>query len=316
MTEDALGETAVQPRESAAPLQDLFGLVGTVLAGKYQIERVVARGGFGVVYRAHHTSLGTVAAVKVLVVPEAFRGDRRASFLDGFRLEARTIAALDHAAIVRVVDFGEIASDDGTVPWMSMEWLDGTTLQDDLDARRGAAPRSPRETLALLRPAFDALACAHDAGVAHRDLKPANLMLARSRRGEVSLRVLDFGIAKVMDREEQPGSGLTQTRSELAAFTLGYAAPEQLSRTRTGPWTDVHALALIVTETLSGCAPYPERDATQAMAAVFLPTRPTPGRFAVRVGPWEEILGRALALSPTERPPNAAALFTPMPKTL
>ncbi|MFO0603679.1 MAG: serine/threonine-protein kinase [Polyangiales bacterium] len=286
--------------------QDVFGLVGRALLDKYLVDRVVAKGGFGTVYQGRHLELQTPVAVKVLMVPDRFQGDLREEFLEKFRLEARTIAALNHPAIVRVLDFGTALFAAGASPWMALEWLEGHTLESELEARLGQRGRSPREALALLRPAFDALACAHEVGIAHRDVKPANMMVVRARRGEPGLRMLDFGIAKVMEPEEQAGSGHTSTQTELTAFSLLYAAPEQISRSRTGPWTDVHALGLILTEILTDTQAYQAQDTTQIYAEIVGRERPTPGRAGVDVGPWEAVLARALSLRPAERHGNAA----------
>ncbi|MDP3218157.1 MAG: serine/threonine-protein kinase, partial [Deltaproteobacteria bacterium] len=289
---------------------DTFGLVGETLAGKYRVERVIAKGGFGAVYYARHTELDTPVAIKVLMVPGRFHDGSRAEFLEMFKREARTIASLGHAAIVRVIDFGSarFASGDES-PWMALEWLEGRTLEADLDHRPPGVGRSPREALDLFRPAFDALSCAHAAGIAHRDIKPANLMLVKARRGEPALRMLDFGIAKVMEADEQPGSGQTATRTGLSSYSLYYAAPEQLSHARTGPWTDVHAVALIVVELLTGRRAYRAADAVAVYSDILDRERPTPGRVGVDVGPWEPVLARALALRPAERYANADELL-------
>jgi serine/threonine protein kinase len=296
---------------------DTFGLVGQTLAGKYRVERVIAKGGFGAVYYARHIELDTPVAIKVLMVPDRFHGESRVEFLEMFKMEARTIAALAHAAIVRVLDFGSARFSSGEEsPWMALEWLEGRTLEADLDGRPAGAGRSPREALDLLRPAFDALSCAHAAGIAHRDIKPANLMLVRARRGEPGLRMLDFGIAKVMETDEQAGSGQTATKTALSSYSLYYAAPEQLSHARTGPWTDVHAIALILVELLTGQRAYRASDSVAICSDIMDRERPTPGRFGVPVGPWEEVLGRALSLRPAERYPDSDGFFTELEGSL
>jgi serine/threonine protein kinase len=295
---------------------DTFALAGQTLASKYAVERVVAKGGFGTVYFARHVELQTPVAVKVLMVPDRFQGELRAEFLEKFKLEARTIASLAHAAIVRVLDYGSATFVTGESPWMALEWLEGRTLEQDIEDRGAGVGRSPRETLDLLRPAFDALACAHEAGIAHRDIKPANMMIVKARRGEPSLRILDFGIAKAMEPDEQPGSGQTATQTELTSFSLLYAAPEQLSRARTGPWTDVHALALVITEVLIGARAYNAEDATQLYSDIVGRERPTPGRHGAAVGPWEPVFARALSLRPAERFANAADLLAALEATV
>lgn len=288
------------------PIEDRLRLAGTSLDGRFAIERAVARGGFGLVYRATHVELAAPVAVKVLLVPEHLRG-AESSLVARFRQEARTLAQLQHPAVVRVLDVGRLDAEGEACVWMALEWLDGVTLDAHLRARGGLG-HSPREALALLAPALDAITCAHERGIAHRDLKPANLMVVPARQGDVSLCVLDFGIAKAMCPDEAPGSGHTETRSEHSAFSLPYAAPEQVGRMRTGPWTDVHALGLLLSELLTGRAPYAGDDSFTLYAAVMAPARPTPARHGVRVGPWEEVLAKALALHPSDRFARAGEL--------
>lgn len=294
-------------------LDDRFGLVGRVVGGRYAVERPVARGGCGLVYRATHLELAVPVALKVLVVPEHLRGTD-ASLAARFRREAQTLAELRHPAVVRVYDVSSFDAGGEACVWMALEWLDGATLDAHLGALGGR--RGPREVLALLAPVLDGIASAHARGIAHRDLKPANLMVEPLRGGGVTSRVLDFGIAKAMEPEESPGSGFTETHSDHGSYTLPYAAPEQVGRLRTGPWTDVHALGLIVTEALTGRAPYPGDDSFGLYAAVMAPERPTPGRLGVEVGPWEAVLAKAMALHPAERFADAGALHTALAETL
>ena len=289
------------------PTTDPFGLVGTRIAGSYDVEALVAEGGFGVVYRATHRALRRPVAIKVLKVPAELEGPARRAFLDAFATEARTVAALEHPAIVRVIDFGASLMPRGeAAPFMVLEWLRGVTLADDLDARRGRGGRSPRECLALLGPVLDALAVAHDAGIAHRDVKPGNVMLAADGRG-VAARVLDFGIAKTVDPGEATPDN-TATRTVHRAFSPDYAAPEQLAGTRTGPWTDVYALGLLLTELLTDAPPYDGGDLHQLFADAVSSRRPTPAKRGYDVGAWEAVLARATSLQPADRYPHARAL--------
>ena len=288
-------------------LDDTFRLVGSVVAGRYAVERVVVRGGFGLVYKATHLELAAPVALKVLVIAEHLRGGSDATLVEQFRQEARTLATLKHPAIVRVLDVGSLDPADASCVWMALEWLDGATLDEDLRARAGRR-RSPREALSLLAPAFDAIASAHDQGIAHRDLKPANLMLSPDGRGGASLRVLDFGIAKVMAPDERPGSGQTETRGDFSAFSLRHAAPEQVGRARTGPWTDAHALGLLVTELLASRRAYEGDETFDLYGAVMSRDRPTPARLGIDVGPWEPVLRKAMALHPSERFASAGEL--------
>ncbi|MDP3221289.1 MAG: serine/threonine-protein kinase, partial [Deltaproteobacteria bacterium] len=292
---------------------DPFGLVGTRLDGKYAVEAVVAEGGFGVVYRCAHTDLQKTVALKVLKIPSHHAPAARGEFFRKFANEARTIARIEHEAIVRVLDFGSTIMPSGDLaPWMALEWLEGRTLERDLDARgeTGFAGRTPIECLALLHPVIEAVALAHEEGIAHRDIKPGNLMLVTNRRGEVRLKLLDFGVAKVMtDDERAPTLGQTSTQAHLQMFSLDYAAPEQVSGTRTGPWTDVHALSLVLTEMLTGEQPYEGEDSVEVFSEALSRQRPTPGRRGLDVGPWEPVLQRSLALRPADRYPDAGSFL-------
>jgi serine/threonine-protein kinase len=283
-------------------------LTGEVLLGRYAVGERVAQGGFAAVYRARHLDLGVSVAVKVLTAADRYAGAAREAYLALFRQEALTLAALNHPAMVRVFDVG-VVHRGGERPWIAMEWIEGVTLEDDLRARGGVG-RSPREALELLRPAFDALDCAHEAGVSHRDIKPANLMLVRARRGDAPLRVIDFGVAKVCDAEVDAGSGDTATSSGLVAFSAPYAAPEQVGRTRSGPWTDVHALGLVVLELLAGRRAYREREGPALLEEILAAARPTASGLGLRVGPWETVLSRALNRAPASRPQRAGALWS------
>ncbi len=286
-------------RGEVATASDEFNLAGQRLEGRYDVERVVAAGGFGVVYFARHRALKSPVAVKVLRMPTDLSAAEQKDFAQRFLAEAQTLASLLHPAVVRAVDFGVADMPDGkTAPWTALEWVEGQTLKEFFDARRGQ-PMSPREALALLKPVFEALAAAHALGIAHRDVKPANIMLPKEG---ITSRILDFGIAKTMEPgESTTTTGETATRSQLTSFSIKYAAPEQVGGMRTGPWTDVHALALVLTEALVGEAPLAGGDYVEIAANVLQAERPTPLRFGFDAGPWEEVLSRALSMKSSTR---------------
>lgn len=294
---------------------DEFGLTGQRLEDRYSIERVVAAGGFGTVYFGQHRALGVPVAIKVLRIPEELSEAARGEFAQLFLAEARTIARLHHPAVVRALDFGVSSMPSGQMaPWMALEWIDGVTLRELLDQRRGQ-PMSPADALALLRPVIEAIAAAHASGIAHRDIKPANIMLPQSA-GALASRVLDFGIAKAMRPDESQGaSNATRTKSSAAMFSLKYAAPEQIGGLRSGPWTDVHGLALVLSEMLTGREPYPGHDSMEVTAAAISVRRPTPGALGVNVGAWEAVLARALSFKPGDRHPDAGALLADLDAT-
>ena len=299
---------------------DSFQLMGTCLDGKFQVEKFVAEGGFAVVYSGQHLSLDRAIAIKVLKTPVELNERARQEFISKFRLEGRTIARLSHLNIVQVLDFGVSRMPSGdTAPWMVLEWLTGRSLEQELSGRRGLGGRRPEEALSLLEPIFDALAYAHEEGIAHRDVKPANIMIVPTKRGEM-LKLLDFGIVKIMEKGEIADTNLAPTRGVLSAHSPAYAAPEQITGLRTGPWTDVHALALLLTEVMTDLPPYDGKNITTLLREILSPQRPTPARHRIDAGPWESVLGRALALEPAERFKNAseflAALKSAIPATL
>ena len=288
---------------------DPFGWVGHDLDGKYRIERVIGEGGFGVVYRAYHAGLRESIAVKCLKVPPNLAGEQRARFEETFLEEGRLLHRLSriHAAIAQALDVGAATSPSGIwTPYLVLEWLEGRSLQEELDERRtrGTAVYSLNEALELLGPALDALTEAHEQGIAHRDLKPPNLFLAEVG-GRTRIKVLDFGIAKVLGDTMSLTRALEETGGSIKAFTPQYGAPEQFDATHgaTGPWTDVFALALIFVELITGRPALEGQDTIQLFVAAANPqVRPTPRRRGGYVSDAvDAVLERALAVRPRER---------------
>ncbi len=271
---------------------------------RFRVLSEVARGGFGVVFRGIDEPSGWPVAIKVL---HAHASPLAARLL---ATEAAALSRLSHPSIVRYFGAGIEQVTGEPLPWLAMAWCEGTTLRDDLKKRRGSRGRSRSEAWALFEPIAEALASAHAVGLVHRDLKPANVMLV-SRQRTVLPCVIDWGIGKEVGPAVEPGSGDTSTLTTKVAYTAAYAAPEQVSGTRTGPWTDVHALALLLTELLVDAAPYGEGEAI----AAFDPVRPTPRTFGVDAGPWEPVLERALALLPTNRYRDAGQLLQALRET-
>jgi len=300
--------------------QDPMGILGVTLRERFRIDRLVACGGFGYVYRATDLALGKSAAVKVLHNPTAALDV--AALAEELAAEARRQAALDHPAVVRVIDLGVTTTPAGiTAPWMALEWVEGHTIAEELRDRAGET-RSPAECLAVLRPVFEALAEAHGRGIVHRDIKPSNIMVAGAEGGarrasRPATRLLDFGIAKVMAPDERrPPKGETLTRSDATAFTLRFASPEQLGGMRTGPWTDVHALALVMVHMITGKEPFPGDDVLAVMQKVLDDRRPTPARLGVDVGAVEPVMARALARNHAERYSDAGAFLDALDEAL
>ena len=292
---------------------DFFGLVGQSIDNTYVIQRQVGEGGFGVVYRAEDTGLEVPVAIKCLKIPGHFTPEVHAQFYKKFHEEAKLLAKLsEHSGIVRVYKFGQVATPlHGPVPYLALEWLHGKDLEHVLHERKSAGlpPFSEPEAIALMLPVIDAIAFAHRRNVAHRDLKPANLFVTENE-GKTRLRVLDFGIAKVMQEGDSATQMSTKTRSGFSAFSPQYGAPEQFHSKQfgaTGPWTDVHALGLIFTDLLVGRAGLGD-DAMECALVSIGEERPTPRRFgAATSDAFETAMQQALARSPKARFANADA---------
>jgi serine/threonine protein kinase len=299
------------------PARDPFGWVGHTLDGRYDITSVAGMGGFGVVYRGHHRALDAPVAIKCLRVPQDRGEDERRAFERRFTEEGRVLHRLSRASasIVQALDVGSATAPSGDwTPYLVLEWLEGATLDAIVTRRRrdGLPPLSSEEALRWLAPAAEALAEAHDQRIAHRDVKPANLFLAHVGGREV-MKVLDFGIAKVLHDSLSQSEAMRATGVEPRAFTPQYGAPEQFDRRKgaTGPWTDVHALALVFVELVTGRPAFEGDDVVQLMAcALDSHVRPTPRAFGVDVGAEvERVLMRALAVSPEGRYSDARSFL-------
>ena len=221
------------------------------------------------------------------------------------------------AAIVQARDVGGFITPDGqwiTVPaWSSSGSTASrsTPMLWDERPRRGSSPRSLHETpMALLEPAAAALDNAHGRGKAHRDIKTANFFVLGDPRGpDACVKVLDFGIAKVMAEHAGSMAALAMTGKEITSFTPNYGAPEQFSRSHgaTGPWTDVFSMALILVEILRGGGPALDGADFMEMATASRDPyrRPTPRTLGLDVPEAvEQVFRTALAVAPGDRYPN------------
>ncbi len=299
---------------------DPFQLVGTTIDGKYRVEEVVGVGGTSVVYRAVHEGFGDAeVAVKCLRTPESFSVEGKAAFVGTFRKEGKLLLRLSsEPGIVRVLDLGvTTAPTSARVPFLVLEWLEGATLADVLSERQrhGLERFGEREALLLLREIANVVVSAHllpharGRGVAHRDLKPSNVMQSESARGPV-WKVLDFGIAKAMQAGDH-ATAASGTPVNVRVFSPLYGAPEQFHPVYgpTGPWTDVHALGLILVELVAGVRALEGSDFSTIFKSAAAKERPTPRARGARVSDeLEALCARALALKPAERYADASQL--------
>jgi serine/threonine protein kinase len=241
-------------------------LENEVLAGKYRIERVVGRGGMGIVLAAWHLALDQRVALKCLQPELAENSESAARFLR----EARAAAKIKSEHGVRVLDVGNF--EDG-VPYLVMEFLDGRDLADEL---RDRGPLPVEECMNYALQAIEAVAEAHSLGIVHRDLKPENLFLARLPDGTRVVKVLDFGISKSMIIGSADNRSLTQS-STIMGSPL-YMSPEQMRAPRSvDARTDIWSLGAIMYELLTGHPPY-MADTLPQLCSKMLESDPTPLR--------------------------------------
>ena len=215
---------------------------GAVIAGKYALTHALGRGGMGLVIAATHLQLERPVAIKFLLPEHLAKPDVVARFTR----EARSAAKIQSDHVAHVLDVG---IDEGT-PYMVMEYLEGEDLKQVL-SRRGAL--SVEEAVRHVMQACEALAEAHALGIVHRDLKPANLFLASRPHGRSILKVLDFGISKIMN----PATETELTMTSRAVGSPSYMSPEQLTASRSlDGRADVWALGVVLYELLTKRRPF------------------------------------------------------------
>lgn len=278
-------------------------LLGRILNGKYRIESQIGQGAMGTVYLGEHIGLKKKVALKIL------HSDLQVSdeSLQRFQREGIAAGKFSHPYLIQIFDFDRSDSERGErLFYLAMEFVEGANLTQFLQ-RRG---RLPVETaLKLARQMLACLAEAHRHGIVHRDLKPDNLMVSEGSRGELRVKVLDFGLSKLVDRRLN-SSFVTQPGRLLG--TPLYMAPEQVVGDEADERSDVYAAGLILYEMLAGERPFREKDSTQ-----LLLTRPTAEAPSLRANlpelevpdELDEFLRHALARDRAQRYANAEEML-------
>ncbi|GGK35034.1 hypothetical protein GCM10010124_29620 [Pilimelia terevasa] len=257
---------------------------GMVLGGRYRLDERIAGGGMGDVWRGTDDVLGRTVGVKILL-PALLD---EPGFAERFRGEARTIAAINHAGVVDIYDYGS----DDQVAYLVMEFVEGDALSRTLSRVRRL---TPARTMALVAQAAEALHAAHLKGIIHRDVKPGNLLV----RPDGSLVLTDFGIARSAIVGQLTAAG-------AVLGTASYIAPEQATGGTATPASDVYSLGIVAYQCLAGRRPFEGDNPIEiAMKHAQEPPPPLPGDIPPGI---KAIVERAMAKEPEGRWPSAAAL--------
>lgn len=269
-------------------------LVGQIVADRYHVLKKLGEGGMGAVYLAEHVKMGRKSAVKVMNPGMASDPDA----ISRFNREAANASRINHPNVCAVYDFGE--TPDGTI-YLAMEYIEGQSLSRLIEVQGALLPLRAAE---ITRQASEALAVAHDMGIVHRDLKPDNIMIARSRDGADVVKVVDFGIAKAANVDNQK-----VTRTGMVVGTPEYMSPEQLAGDKLDGRSDLYSLALVAFNMLTGKLPFPA-DTVQESMILRLTDRPRPLAEMKSDVQWppalQEVFDRALAREAGERYQNAS----------
>ena len=274
---------------------DPDGRIGIVLDGRYKVIEPLSRGGMGIVYRAERVPVGRQVAVKFL---HAFFADDRDSRAR-FERETRALSKLAHPHCVSIIDFGY----DGA-PYLVMDLVAGQTLREILDE----GPLPIEDALMIARQILAGLAHAHAEGIVHRDIKPANIMVADQIGTGRHARILDFGLARLLDR-----GAANITQSQIAIGTPSYMAPEQTRGEQADARTDVYAVGVLLFEMLTGQRPFV---ADETAALLDMHRHKPPPKLADVDGSrtWppglDEAIQKALAKDPADRFQSAVEFAT------
>ncbi|MDN3238313.1 serine/threonine protein kinase [Glycomyces tritici] len=254
---------------------------GTLIAGRYRLDRVIASGGMGAVWRAEDERLDRTVAVKVLHA--GLDGSQRPR--DRFEREAKTLASLKGPGCVEVYDFGEEPDGDRTVVYLVMELVDGVSLAELLHREERL---DPARTMRIVAEAAEALAAAHRRGIVHRDIKPGNLLIDADDR----VKVVDFGISLFANRSRL-------TPSDQVLGTAPYVSPEQLRDKGVTGASDLYSLGAVAYECLTGTPPFDAADPAAVIHGHLYSEPPAlPADVPVEVA---VVVSRSLSKSPEER---------------
>lgn len=274
----------VCPNDGTSMVPDL--VPGAVVANRYEIVEEVGRGGMSNIYKAKQLQLDRCVALKMLhtyLLTDT-------SHLKRFAREARTVSQLAHPNIVAVHDFG--ITNHGQ-PFLIMDYLERGSLSDHISK---CGPLKPDQAIAWLAPVCNGFAHAHSKGILHRDIKPSNLMLDVDATGKTTVKIVDFGIAKLAAVDEKEAQKLTKTGEVIGSPY--YMSPEQCIGAELDPRSDIYSMGCVLYEALAGQPPY---RGANSLETIYKQSHEGPPRIKGIPNVLENVVLKALAKDPAQR---------------
>ena len=307
MTDSSLESTSGddEQQEASAPENgdDVRFVEGDdeLLSNRYRIDSTLGEGAMGKVFRGEHVMMEKTVAIKVLHQQMLDNEEMIARF----QREARAAAALDHPNVCQATDFGQ--RDDGSF-FLVMEYLEGQTLKEVI-AEEGQLELD--RALHIARQTASALADAHDRGIVHRDLKPENIMLIERGGQADTVKIMDFGIARLIAsaQEDEDGEQTRLTREGMIYGTPHYMSPEQVAGDDVDARTDLYALGVVLFEMLAGQPPYDGDNIARVMGKHITQPIPSVSEHCDVPSPLDLLLNTLLAKDADDRPPDASAVI-------
>lgn len=275
-------------------------LLGKELNQTYRIDTQVALGGMGAVFRGVNLQTNESVAIKV-ISPHL---TANSIFVKRFQREAKVGAILSHPNIVKVHEFGQ--TPDGIL-FMAMEFIEGKTLDEYLSH---AAPLTAMRCLEILQPLAEALDAAHKRNILHRDLKPANILMTKDKNGKESIKLVDFGLVKLMQPDSEITAGNNLTGLGEACGTPYYMSPEQIIGQALGPTADIYGLGIILYQMLTAKMPIESNNVRQILAIkINQDIGPPSEKFPFIPKVLDPVVQKSLARDPRKRYQTGRELF-------
>lgn len=281
-------------------------MAGPLKADRYEIEEEIGHGGMGKVYRARDTHLGRTVALKILPVEVTHDAELKRRLAT----EARAASALNHPNVATVYDFVE----HGGESFIVFEYVDGKMLREEISRGR----METAEVLDIGTQIADALEAAHKRGIVHRDLKPENIMLTRDAQGAPRVKLLDFGLAKILKPLKPLSAAAGGSNAETAPLatapgmivgTVNYMSPEQVMGDAADARADIYALGLVLYELATGTNPFAGKTATSTLANILKEEAPLISGSSPAAAELDRIVRKCLRKRREERYQRARELL-------